>query len=228
MLLLATVAWLVWVLAGVADWPTAWTVAGLTIAAVFLANGRVWRIRGIAGGAAVWLALVGALLAPVTLEAAAPSARSVAAREDGSGWIAFDRSEIARAVSVGKVVFVDVTADWCLTCKANKATTLDREPVRSHAGRGERHRNAGRLDASERGYRPLPEGERTLRDPVQRGVRSGRARGDRSVGAVIDPSPSPMRSTRLAGRWIARAKRRGTNPELALPNDHICDGARGR
>jgi suppressor for copper-sensitivity B len=26
-------------------------------------------------------------------------------------------------------VFVDVTADWCLTCKANKALVLDREPV---------------------------------------------------------------------------------------------------
>ena len=31
----------------------------------------------------------------------------------------------------GEVVFVDVTADWCLTCKANKALVLDREPVRS-------------------------------------------------------------------------------------------------
>jgi len=29
------------------------------------------------------------------------------------------------------VVFVDVTADWCLTCKANKVLVLDREPVRS-------------------------------------------------------------------------------------------------
>ena len=27
------------------------------------------------------------------------------------------------------MVFVDVTADWCLTCKANKALVLDREPV---------------------------------------------------------------------------------------------------
>ena len=26
---------------------------------------------------------------------------------------------------------MDVTADWCLTCKANKALVLDREPVAS-------------------------------------------------------------------------------------------------
>ena len=46
-------------------------------------------------------------------------------------WAKFDRSEIARQVSTGQVVFVDVTADWCLTCKANKALVLDREPVAS-------------------------------------------------------------------------------------------------
>ena len=28
-------------------------------------------------------------------------------------------------------MFVDVTADWCLTCKANKTLVLDREPVAS-------------------------------------------------------------------------------------------------
>jgi suppressor for copper-sensitivity B len=45
--------------------------------------------------------------------------------------VTFDRSEIARSVSRGEVVFVDVTADWCLTCKANKAIVLEREPVLS-------------------------------------------------------------------------------------------------
>jgi suppressor for copper-sensitivity B len=32
-------------------------------------------------------------------------------------------------VSDGKVVFVDVTAAWCLTCKANELAVLDRPPV---------------------------------------------------------------------------------------------------
>jgi len=44
-------------------------------------------------------------------------------------WVQFDRASIARRVSRGETVFVDVTADWCLTCKANKALVLDREPV---------------------------------------------------------------------------------------------------
>ena len=44
-------------------------------------------------------------------------------------WEPFDRAAIAPAVARGEVVFVDVTADWCLTCKANKASTLDRGAV---------------------------------------------------------------------------------------------------
>ena len=33
------------------------------------------------------------------------------------------------AVEQGKVVFVDITADWCLTCKANKRLVIDTDDV---------------------------------------------------------------------------------------------------
>jgi len=36
---------------------------------------------------------------------------------------------IKRHVSEGEVVFIDVTAAWCLTCKVNETIVLDREPV---------------------------------------------------------------------------------------------------
>ncbi len=29
----------------------------------------------------------------------------------------------------GKIIFVDVTADWCITCQANKRLVLERAPV---------------------------------------------------------------------------------------------------
>lgn len=32
-------------------------------------------------------------------------------------------------MSEGQTVFVDVTADWCLICKANKTPVLDRGPI---------------------------------------------------------------------------------------------------
>lgn len=49
--------------------------------------------------------------------------------EDDTVWKPFVREQIATHVADGKVVFVDVTADWCLTCKANKLIVLDREPA---------------------------------------------------------------------------------------------------
>jgi suppressor for copper-sensitivity B len=47
----------------------------------------------------------------------------------GDGWVAFDQGEIARRVAAGEVVFVDVTADWCLTCKFNKSNVIDTDAV---------------------------------------------------------------------------------------------------
>ena len=42
-----------------------------------------------------------------------------------SGWTKFDKALIAPAVAEGHTVMVDVTADWCLTCKANKRFVLE-------------------------------------------------------------------------------------------------------
>jgi len=54
------------------------------------------------------------------------------AQHEGSGvWQAFAPEKIPALVAEGKTVFVDVTADWCLTCKANKALVLDREEVKA-------------------------------------------------------------------------------------------------
>ncbi|UTV29778.1 protein-disulfide reductase DsbD family protein [Photobacterium atrarenae] len=46
-------------------------------------------------------------------------------------WQPLDTNEIAQLVNQGKVVVVDVTADWCITCKANKIGVLLQEPVYS-------------------------------------------------------------------------------------------------
>jgi len=62
-------------------------------------------------------ALPGALIAPSTTKPV------------GQDWVEFNRSDTPRLISQGKTVFVDVTADWCLTCKANKALVLDRTSV---------------------------------------------------------------------------------------------------
>lgn len=46
-----------------------------------------------------------------------------------AGWQKFDQALIAPAVAEGKTVVVDVTADWCLTCKANKKFVLEQDDM---------------------------------------------------------------------------------------------------
>ena len=48
---------------------------------------------------------------------------------DAETWQPFKLATIADEIANGRVVFVDVTADWCLTCKVNKLLVLDRGEV---------------------------------------------------------------------------------------------------
>ena len=48
-----------------------------------------------------------------------------------SNWINFDTIKLSELVNENKIVFVDITADWCLTCFYNKKTVLDRKKVKN-------------------------------------------------------------------------------------------------
>jgi suppressor for copper-sensitivity B len=50
-------------------------------------------------------------------------------------WRPFDLAAIAQLVDGGNVVFVDVTADWCITCQVNKSLVLERGEVREALSR---------------------------------------------------------------------------------------------
>jgi len=118
--LAATAAWLLSVLAGQVS-PAAALLAAALLLGLGLALGlRAHRRRPLGAALAAGLALA-ALALPAGF---APSGRDAGA-SGGEGWIAFDESEIARRVAAGEVVFVDVTADWCLTCKVNKKLVID-------------------------------------------------------------------------------------------------------
>ena len=123
-LLALTAGWLVWVLVGVAGPTAALAVLGALAAGLALLALRrlpdALRGAGLAGALAVALTAP-ALITPPAVERG-ESAGAVA-------WAAFDSAAIPGLVSRGEVVFVDVTADWCLTCKANKALVLSEKPV---------------------------------------------------------------------------------------------------
>ena len=51
--------------------------------------------------------------------------------EDEAGWARFDKAVLASHSAEDKTIFVDVTADWCITCKANKTLVLDTKAARA-------------------------------------------------------------------------------------------------
>ncbi len=113
--LVGTSAWLLWVLSFEAG-PRAALLAAAALA-VLLAL-LAWRPRYAIGGALVAALL--ALLAPVLYRPVSHGA---------TAWRRFDPQAIPALVAANKTVFVNVTAAWCLTCKANEIAVLDQAPV---------------------------------------------------------------------------------------------------
>lgn len=131
--LAVTAIWLLSVLATQTGANVAWAVAALMLAAL----GVLWLRRRaplFAGRrGVVWLVvLIGlSFAAPGRFGGDLPAATAM-----DTEWQRFDRAAIATLVSQGKTVFVDVTADWCLTCKANKSLVLGRGDVAARLADG--------------------------------------------------------------------------------------------
>jgi suppressor for copper-sensitivity B len=95
----------------------------------------LWQQRRVGLRAAVpvlAVVLIAASLAPSFWRDGNDGA-SIAAAPDAF-WQPFDRPAIAALVGEGRAVFVDVTADWCITCEVNKRLVLRREPVLARLG----------------------------------------------------------------------------------------------
>jgi DsbC/DsbD-like thiol-disulfide interchange protein/cytochrome c biogenesis protein CcdA len=66
-----------------------------------------------------------ALVAAIALAPAKPEAATKVL-----GAEAWSEAAVGRELAAGHPVFVYFTADWCLTCKVNETTAIDRDPVR--------------------------------------------------------------------------------------------------
>jgi suppressor for copper-sensitivity B len=136
--LVVTALWLLSLLAGVGGIGAAIAVAlvaALIPAALALARLRPGGGRGVAAIAAAALALAIVVAAPAGGPAErreggpGPSGAGPRAPRPGGPWQAFAPERIAELVAAGRVVYVNVTADWCLTCKLNQQRVLARPPV---------------------------------------------------------------------------------------------------
>lgn len=121
--LMGTALWLAYVMITITGRETVAVVLALAVLAAILPATK--RLKGSRlGRAALPLSLllgVAAIAAPVIRDPD-PAARNTKVAE--IGWAPFDRTAIADHVAAGKVVFVDVTADWCITCQFNKKRVL--------------------------------------------------------------------------------------------------------
>ncbi|WP_066091642.1 protein-disulfide reductase DsbD family protein [Xanthomonas massiliensis] len=124
-----TAIWLLWVLGkqrGVDA--LAVVLAGLAVMALGLWCYERYRWRERRPGMAVGVVLVLASLAPLGIVAHLHAdARAATA---GDNTVAYSPQMLDRLRASNRVVFVDITADWCVTCKANERNVIARAPFR--------------------------------------------------------------------------------------------------
>ncbi|MHA7816784.1 MAG: protein-disulfide reductase DsbD family protein [Pseudohaliea sp.] len=129
--LYATALWLFWVAgrqAGVDTMAAALGGALLLALALWLWSTGGWR-RG-----AALLTLAAAILAG-SYRGEAPAAGGAA-----EGHAPWSEAAVREAQAAGTPVFVDFTADWCITCLANERTVLETDTIRAaFAERGVRY-----------------------------------------------------------------------------------------
>ncbi len=121
--LVATAVWLAWVLSNSTTPMAAGLVVALIVAGTMALSWRGPPRLALGGAAAV--AVILAFFVP-----ALPGVAKGGSTQAVSGdWLPFEEAMIGDLVAKGEVVFVDVTADWCITCKANKTLVLERGEV---------------------------------------------------------------------------------------------------
>ncbi len=118
-----TAGWLVWIMsAQLGDQQALIFMAMMGALTLFLAIHK--RIPSVVAGAGIVLICGGA--AAVVLMDRTPLAQ---AAETDHRWVAYNPATLRADIDEGKTVFLDVTADWCLTCKANKLVIMRNDEV---------------------------------------------------------------------------------------------------
>jgi thiol:disulfide interchange protein len=125
--LLATTIWLLWILDRSFGSEVAWPVS-LWLLFVALA---IWLVAILAPGR--FTPLLGAVLLvtlvawrPVSARVSAAGGRSwPVAAPSGLEWQPFSKAGLQVALRTSRPVFIDFTADWCLTCQVNRRSSLD-------------------------------------------------------------------------------------------------------
>ncbi len=137
--LLATLLWLLYIIGGQRG-ATAiiWVAAFLLLLGIALwlyglaASPTVKPVKRVLGQLlAAGLVIFGAQFFLLDLFAHEQAPGAVPIKSGGIEWIPYSEAEVKKLRAEGKPVFVDFTADWCLSCKFNERTAIDTAAVRA-------------------------------------------------------------------------------------------------
>lgn len=110
---------------------TTWaSLIGATIIALIL----LWRLPVVS--IFYWLVFVGLasylLVVGFVMQGQTAKQASLQTQSQTVDYIAYDADRLAQLRAEGKKVFVNMTADWCITCLANERAALSTEKVRDY------------------------------------------------------------------------------------------------
>jgi thiol:disulfide interchange protein DsbD len=127
--LYATVAALVWVLAGqVSEGGMLTALLGLVVVALGAWIYGRWNAPGASAGRARFGLVAGALAMALGIWAGWPRA----AAPDDIVWEPWSAETVARLRAEGRPIYVDFTARWCATCQTNKKLVFASDDVRAY------------------------------------------------------------------------------------------------
>jgi thiol:disulfide interchange protein len=125
-LLVGTLLWLVWILGQMKGVDAVVQLGAILLVIAVLAwiKGSFWT--PMSTGRSRLLAIV----AMVFVLLLAGAAYGFVTKPSQLVWRPFSKSTLDEALAAGKPVFIDFTADWCLTCKTNERFAIDTPSVR--------------------------------------------------------------------------------------------------
>ena len=125
-LLIATLLWLAWVLGQMKG-----ANAVISLGAILLVIAIIAWIKG-----SFWTPVspirtrISAAISALVVVLLAAGAYGFLTKPSQLTWAKFSKSSLDQAVASGRPVFVDFTADWCITCKTNERFAIDTPQVR--------------------------------------------------------------------------------------------------
>jgi len=123
--LAATAVWLVYILMGNIGFIAA-IVAGFLAVLILLFFKIAQKINFIIAKFLFVSLIISIFIVPTCLA----KMDKIIEKNQQKNWIKFDENKISDLVTQGKTVVVDITADWCITCKVNKLLVLEASEIK--------------------------------------------------------------------------------------------------